>query len=105
MQDTIWPPLRIFRILRAWREEPVRAADLAKRHRPAAKFIVSGHTHRPGIRRLPSGLTLINTGSFCPPLGGLCVDISADVLIVRRVEMRKGELHPGERLAEFPLRS
>jgi predicted phosphodiesterase len=73
LADTVWPPLRVFRILRAWREAPARAAALAQRHRPAAKFIVSGHTHRPGIWPR-AGLTVINTGSYCRPLGGMCVD-------------------------------
>lgn len=103
MADTVWPPLRIFRILRAWRLAPVHAAALAARHRPTAKFVVAGHTHRPGIWRHENGVTVINTGSYCPPLGGYCVDQQDGHLTVRRVEPRRGEFHPGERLAEFPL--
>ena len=101
--DTVWPPLRVLRILRAWQMTPRRAAELARRHRPDARFVVAGHTHRPGIWNTPGGVTLINTGSFCPPLGGTCVDVTADRLIVRRVAGRRGEFRPGEVVAEFPL--
>jgi len=71
--DTVWPPLRILRVLQAWRDEPVRAAQLARRHRPTAKFVVLGHTHRPGR------------------------------LVVRNIEERAGDFHPAATIAEFPL--
>lgn len=101
--DTVWPPLRMVRVLQAWRRTPGRAAALAERHRPAARFILSGHTHRPGIWPMITGLTVINTGSFCPPLGGYVVDIVGDKVTVRRVDVRGGEFHPGDRIATFPL--
>ena len=103
LADTVWPPLRIFRIMRAWQLEPRRATELTQRHRPAAKFVVFGHTHRPRIWRQASGLTLVNTGSFCPPLGGYCVDVTDGRLAVRRVEMRAGEFHAGEVMGQFSL--
>jgi len=103
LADTVWPPLKILRILRAWRETPARAAALARRHRPAARFIVTGHTHRPGVWPSVDGVTVINTGSFCPPLGGTCVDLAGGVLTVRRVELSRGEFRPGGPVAEFPL--
>ncbi len=102
LTDTVWPPQRVFCILRAWREAPARAAALARRHRPAAKFIVNGHTHRPGVWQR-EGVTVINSGSYCPPLGGTCVDLAEGRLTVRRVEFRQGAFHPGATLAEFPL--
>jgi predicted phosphodiesterase len=101
--DTVWPPLRTFRVMRAWRLAPRRAVELTQRHRPAAKFILSGHTHRPGIWRGLVGVTVINTGSFCPPLGGYAVDLEENRLAVRRVDVRAGEFRPGEVVAEFPL--
>jgi predicted phosphodiesterase len=103
MADTMWPPWRIVRVLRAWQVTPARAAELARRHRPAAKFVVAGHTHRPGVWPTPGGITLINTGSFCPPLGACCVDLDADKVSVRRIESRHGEFRPGGVMAEFPL--
>jgi predicted phosphodiesterase len=101
--DTIWPPTRVLRILRAWRDEPSHAAELLRRHRPGAQFMLAGHTHRPGWWRLPNGAVLINTGSFCPPLGGYAVDLLPGRLVVRRVELRRREFRVGRVVAEFPL--
>lgn len=103
LADTVWPPLRIARVLRAWRDAPGCAAAMTRRHRPAARFVVAGHTHRPGIWRMADGLTVINTGSFCPPLGGSCVDVTADKLLVRRIDVRAGEFRLGETAATFRL--
>ncbi len=101
--DIAWPPQRVLRILRAWRETPARAVALARRHRPTAKFIVNGHTHRPGLWPDAGGVTVINTGSYCPPLGGTCVDVTEHAVNVRRVELVRGEFRVGATIAEFPL--
>jgi predicted phosphodiesterase len=101
--DTVWPPLRTLRVVQAWRRAPQRAFELAQRHRPEARFVVAGHTHRPGIWRMLADVTVINTGSFCPPLGGYAVDLASESVAVRRVELRAGEFRAGEVVAEFPL--
>ncbi len=101
--DTVWPPSRAFRILKAWRQMPGLAAALLRRHRPRAKFILIGHTHRPGIWAQPEGVVVINTGSFTAPLGACAVDLSRDRLVVRRIERRRGEFYPGRALREFTL--
>lgn len=101
--DTVWPPQRITAVLRAWRDGPRLAADFARRHRPQAKFVICGHTHRPGIRSRPGGPTVINTGSFCLPWGGCVVDVTQTRLLVRALERRRGEFHASRALAEFPL--
>jgi len=101
--DTVWPPHRVVSILRAWRQAPGRAAALAQRHRPKARFIIIGHTHKPGIWRMPSGVVVINTGSFSRPFAAMTAEISADALRVRRVVERDGEYHPGREVAQFPL--
>jgi predicted phosphodiesterase len=103
LADTIWPPLRVLRVLRAWRDEPPRAAALVQRHRPRAKFVVLGHTHRTLVQRTADGVTVINTGAFCPPFGATVVDLSPGRLLVRRVEVRGSEFHAGAAVAEFPL--
>lgn len=103
LADTVWPPDRTLRVLQAWRLAPVRAAELTRRHRPAARYVVSGHTHRPGIWPHATGVTVINTGSFCPPLGGTIVDVTAEKLLVRSVEFQRGEFQVGSIVAEFPL--
>ena len=101
--DTVWPPNRILKIMQAWREAPDRAAALAGKHRPKARFIVIGHTHRPGVWRTASGIVVINTGSFCRPFGAMAAEVGARTLVVRRVESRGGAFEPGPEVAEFPL--
>lgn len=103
--ELLFPPTRVTRVLRAWSEMPARTAALARTHRPEARFLVVGHTHRPGIWKQRDGRVVINTGSFCRPLGRLVVDVAPDHLIVRRVVRRGMDYHPGERVAEFALAS
>lgn len=101
--DTIWPPFSAFRILQAWLVLPRRAAALARRHRPKARYVLTGHTHRPGVWRVRGGITVINTGSFCAPFGGYLVDLAAAEITVRRISARAGQFHPGRILARLPL--
>lgn len=102
-RDTVWPPSRLIRILRTWRREAEIAAAFARTHRPEASFVIMGHSHRPGVRAAARGVTVINTGSFCQPLGGCVVDLTPGRLAVRRVAARGGDFHPGEIVAKFPL--
>lgn len=102
-QDTIWPPSRLWQIIQAWQNLPDLAAAFVREYRPAAKFVLVGHTHRPGIWRRSPDLTVINTGSFSRPLGGFLVDLFPERLVVRRVEPSRGEFRPGVVLAEFAL--
>jgi predicted phosphodiesterase len=101
--DTIWPPWRALSILRAWRETPGLAAALAREHRPRAGFVLIGHTHKPGVWRMKSGLVVVNTGSFCRPFGAMVAEIGSGMVRVRRVHAKGGEFRPGPTVAEFPL--
>jgi predicted phosphodiesterase len=101
--DTVWPPHRALSMIRAWREAPARAASLARRHRPKARIVVIGHTHRPGVWNTPAGVSVVNTGSFCRPFGAMAAEISGGSLRVHRVEARRGEFRRGPKVAEFPL--
>ncbi len=103
LADSVWPPHRTLLILRAWQVLPARAADFARRHRPRARFVLVGHTHRPGIWHPPDGACVINTGSFSLPLGAYAVDLADGRLAVRQIEQTGGEFRPGRVLAEFPL--
>jgi predicted phosphodiesterase len=103
LADTLLPPDRILKILRAWRVEPPAIAELARRHRPRAKFILTGHLHRPSIWRSATGTVVVNTGTFCRPFGAYAVDVIPECVTVRRIEMRAGEFYPGRTVAEFPL--
>jgi predicted phosphodiesterase len=102
-RDTVWPPSRVWRILRTWRGEPELAAAFVREHRPAATFVALGHTHRPGAWRTAGGIIVINTGSFCRPLGGCLIDVAHGQVSVRHVVMRGGEFRPGAAFAEFSL--
>jgi predicted phosphodiesterase len=103
LRDTVWPPKHVFQVLSAWRRAPGLAAALTRRHRPEAAFAVIGHIHHPGVWETPSGVTVINTGSFCPPLGAAVVDLHDDRIALRRVEERGGEFYPGRTVGEFRL--
>ncbi len=103
LADTVWPPSRVLHVLRAWRRAPGLTAALARRHRPAARFAVIGHIHHPGFWRLPGGMVVLNTGSFCPPLGGCVIDVHPGRVILRRIAARRGEFRLGRTVAEFAL--
>jgi predicted phosphodiesterase len=101
--DTVWPPSRVLSVLRAWREAPGCAAAFSRRYRPRAEFFIMGHIHRPGAWQPPGGPVVLNTGSFCPPLGGAVVDLTSRRIALRRIERRHGEYRLGATLAEFAL--
>ena len=103
LRDTIWPPSRVWRVLQTWRREPALAAAFVREHRPRARFFAIGHTHRPGAWQTPSGIVVLNTGSFCRPLGGSVIDLTHDRLTLRRIVERGGEFRVGATLAEFSL--
>ena len=103
LADTLWPPHRTFLVLAAWRALPERAAALARQHRPAARFIVTGHTHRRGIWPRADGRVVINTGSYTLPLDPAAVDVSDRNVTVREIVLRSGEFRFGRTLATFPL--
>lgn len=103
LTDTIWPPSRIWHIVNSWRTFPQRARRLLDEHRPQARFMISGHTHWPGVWPQPDGRVIINTGSYCPPCGHVLVEFDAERLIVRRVRRKSGDFHPGHVIAEFVL--
>ncbi|MBW7893560.1 MAG: metallophosphoesterase family protein [Opitutaceae bacterium] len=101
--DTLWPLDRVWRILKAWRQMPVLAQALLEAHCPEARFLIIGHTHRPGIWPLANGAVLINTGAFCPPIGRLLVDLTPTELLVRRIGQRRQDFHAGRVIARFAL--
>lgn len=101
--DTVWPPTRFLHILRAWREAPRRAADLLRKENSPARVFVMGHTHRLGATQGPNGLTVLNTGSLCPPCIAGVVDVSNDYATLRRIERRGREFVLGATLTKIAL--
>ncbi len=99
----LWPPLRPFKILKAWQETPKRAVDLANIFRPKARFVIIGHTHFPGAWK-KSERVVINTGSFIPyfPAHGALVE--RDRLEVRQIDLRQGKFCFGKEIGGFALR-
>ncbi len=103
LHEVGWPPTRVLRVLKAWRDTPRLAAALLAQHRPDARVFVMGHTHRAGMKEIAPGKWLINTGAFCPPTAAFVVDVSTESLIVREVERRRGAFRIGSARAEFSL--
>lgn len=102
LADVAWPT-RALAVLRTWRDTPARVAGILRQHRPHARFLLMGHTHRPGSAHLPDGLTIINTGSFCAPATPYVVDVTAEKLVLRRVVSTGGEFRIDQTLATFAL--
>jgi predicted phosphodiesterase len=103
LRDTAWPPWRLLFMLKAWKDMPSKIARLVTKERPAARYIIVGHTHLPGFWTTRHGVTVINTGSFCPPLGCACVEITKTKIIVRHVTRRAKQYYLGKQLSEFAL--
>jgi hypothetical protein len=101
MAGALFPPHRIFVILKVWQEFPALAASVSAAQRPAARVIINGHTHFQGVWRRRDGRTVVNTGSFCPPRGGLLVDLIDDAVVVRTIERSRGEFRPGQTIAQL----
>jgi predicted phosphodiesterase len=103
LMDTVWPPLRILDVLKAWRESPARAAAFLRRHQLPARVFVMGHTHRLGATQAPDGLIVINTGSFGPPCTAGVVDVATDHVRLRSVVRKRDAFCLGNTIAEFAL--
>lgn len=97
-----WPPTRPFKILKCWAEVPDRAVSLATRFGRAPRYIVVGHTHRPGTWNRGEQ-TVINLGSYFPWPGALCIDIDARALIVRKIRKRQNKIKIGSSIASYQL--
>jgi len=102
--DMIWPPWRVPAVMAAWAAYPRLAERFAGHFRPQTQFMLTGHTHRPGIWQRPGGFTLVNTGSLCRPFGALAVDFHEELLQIRPIEPRGGEFRLGGMVAELRLR-
>ncbi len=79
-------PWALMKVLRYWWIFPALAAEFTKVHSPEAKFIVLGHTHRPGVWEIADRV-IINTGSFGFPGTPRAVVIEEDKLRVVRIRL------------------
>lgn len=87
----LYPPRCSLALLHAWATTSRRAAQVARQHRAQAKFIIFGHTHRPGAWPQRDGRVVINTGSFCGPLTGQAVELHGGELRLRPIAVRGAE--------------
>ncbi len=58
-------PHKTARVLHYWQRFPRLAARFLAEYRPSARYLVVGHSHRPGTWRV-GGRVIINTGAFQP---------------------------------------
>ncbi len=98
-----WPPTKPFRVIKAWRDAPDKAVQLAKESALPSKFIVIGHTHFPGIWQRGEHI-VINTGSYFPWPTRYAVDVEGSSLKIRKVVKKQGKFHPGRIIREFQLK-
>lgn len=108
MARTLFPPTRVLSMLDSWQTSPRTAAALARAQRPRARVIIYGHTHFPGVWRVPGAngspvITVINTGSFTRPFGSLFVELKGERVHVRRIARAGGEFRAGRTVADFTL--
>lgn len=103
LKDTVWPPSRAWRILNTWRKTPAYAETLLNKHRPGSRFFVMGHTHRAGSWTRPSGIVVLNTGSFCHPFDAAVIDLFPDHLELRQIKRKGRGFCLGKRLATHAL--
>jgi predicted phosphodiesterase len=111
LAEILFPPTRALAMLRAWRDTPRLAAELARAQRPCARVLVLGHTHFPGVwtRKFPgpassaTRITIINTGSFSRPFGAAFAELDGERVRLVRVVRRGATLRPGRVLADFAL--
>lgn len=104
----LFPPRRLVLMLHTWSVTPRVVATLARAQRPRAQVVLIGHTHYPGVWRVPGrgsapAVTVINTGSFTKPLGGLFVDLHGDRIRVTRIRRTGRAFQAGRIVAEFSL--
>ncbi len=105
LAHSLLPPTRVLAMLRAWREAPRLAAELARASRARARVVVLGHTHHPGVWTPPGSprITIINTGSFTRPFGAAFVELVGERVRVTRIARSGSALRPGRVLADFDL--
>jgi predicted phosphodiesterase len=69
-RTTVWRmmlrPSLGFEVFRAWHGFPRLAAAFGRRHSPAVRVVVAGHSHRAGVRAA-DGITVLNTGAYAFP--------------------------------------
>lgn len=95
-------PWRAARAVRYWASVPNLASAMRDQFRPAAKLMLIGHSHRPGIWRR-EGWTLVNTGSFQPLSSPLLAVLGLDRAVIHRLKRRQSGYSVAAPVAEIAL--
>jgi len=100
----LYPPRCTLSLLHTWATMSHRAARFAAHHRPKAKFIIFGHTHRSGVWCQHDGRVIINTGTFSAPLTAQAVELQGNQLRIRPIVQRHGafQLDPPTKTFALP---
>ena len=88
----LWPPTRIFIILRVWLQSPGLMATALERYRPNAQVAVFGHIHYPGMWR-KKGRLLVNTGGYLSAVNARVIEVQDQQVTSYKVTQRAGECH------------
>lgn len=109
MRRVFWFPKRFLGAFRAWGETPELARRYLRQFRPHARFLVMGHTHRPGVR-FGGRRIVLNTGSFQVGLGSAYVDVSPEEISIGSIGYSRGGWRPKTpsrrfRVDDYPLLS
>lgn len=83
--DAVYPPQRSFEIIRSWFLQASYAADFCDAYLPQAEFMIYGHFHRCGLRKI-RGKVIINTGSFVLPGAAKYVEWDGERLAFGKVD-------------------
>lgn len=97
-----FPPRQPMAMVHTWWTFPARVVEAARRWRPAAHIIVTGHVHFPRTWRHADKI-VINTGAFSGPVGARAVDVHSDRVEVRRIENHPDGWRTTRVLATIPL--
>jgi predicted phosphodiesterase len=88
-------PHAAIQVLRYWKAFPEMAARFAAAYAPEAKFIVMGHTHRPGLWEIGPRV-VINTGSYGFPGRPRAVVVEGEQISVYDVVRKGSKYHLAE---------
>jgi UDP-2,3-diacylglucosamine pyrophosphatase LpxH len=97
-----WPPWRPLRIVHCWVKTPALADALAGQYRPAARYVIVGHTHWAGVWQRGERV-IINTGSFLPYSGRSAVRLTPERVEVRAIVAQGGDWVFGPVRLDRPL--
>jgi UDP-2,3-diacylglucosamine pyrophosphatase LpxH len=95
-------PWRAAITLRYWARVNDYCRRLQHRHRPNARLMLIGHTHRAGVWRL-GNFTLVNTGGFQPLARPLAVILDERRALVHRVERHSTCFRLGRQVFQLSL--